>query len=74
MKRLQKFLPVLLLTLYLGAYRGRLALYGEDSKKPLEVFPFPVSSYPLTEQQALEDKIPIRDAEELADFLEAYLS
>ena len=74
MKFFRNILPILALTLYLGIFDGKIALFRKDYSVPVQVFPFPVSAFPLQDQAALETGIPIRDQEHLSELLEAYLS
>ena len=67
--------PVLAaLYLLLGSWKGYVALFDKDREEPRQIFPCPVSSLPESDQQLLEQKIPIRNARDLQQALEDYLS
>lgn len=72
MKRLPIYL--IILGLYLGLYRGNLALWNENEREPVHIFPYPVELYPQADQKALRQGIPIRDGGELHKLLEDYFS
>ena len=60
--------------LLLGIHEGRIALWRDGSADPIQVFPYPVSSYPLRDQQLLSAGIPINSTSRLHSLLEDYLS
>ena len=66
----------LLLALYLmlGTWKGYVALFEKDKEEPRQIFPCPVSSLPEADQEALSEKIPVRNARDLQQALEDYLS
>ena len=67
--------PVLAaLYLLLGSWKGYVALFDKDREEPRQIFPCPVSSLPESDQQLLEQKIPLRNARDLQQALEDYLS
>ena len=74
MGMLRKILPVMALLLYLGIHDGRLALFRQGHRVPVQVYATAISSYPLKDQQALAAGIPIKNNRHLAKLLEAYLS
>ena len=65
---------LLALYLLLGSWKGYVALFENGSEEPRQIFPCPVSSLPETDQEALEKRIPIRNASALQQALEDYLS
>ena len=71
-KRLFSFLMVL--HLLLGSWKGYVALFEKGREEPKQIFPCPVDSLPEADQQALEEKIPIRNDRDLQQALEDYLS
>ena len=71
-KRLFSFLMVL--HLLLGSWKGYVALFEKGREEPRQIFPCPVDSLPEEDQQALEEKIPIRNDRDLQQALEDYLS
>lgn len=74
MKMKRILLPVLALVLYLGVYEGKVALYRQGHKTPVQVFAVPVSVFPREDQLALDAGIPIENQKQLTRLLEAYLS
>ena len=71
----QKCMILLLLVGFIvGSHRGYIALWRTDRTSPIMVFPYPVSSLPLCDQQALNRGIRIEDGTELAQLLEDFLS
>ena len=74
MKIFRMLLPVLVLSLYLGVHNGNLALFRQGHTAPIQVYPHPISAYPIKEQNALKAGIPITSKRQLAELLEAYLS
>ena len=72
MKRL--FSLILMAALYLGSYKGCLALWQTGSDAPEQIFPCRVTSLPQADQELLEKGIPIRNDQELQQRLEDYLS
>ncbi len=67
--------PVLAaLYLLLGSWKGYVALFEKDREEPRQIFPCLISSLPEPDQQALLEKIPIRNERDLQQALEDYLS
>ncbi len=64
----------LLLGLFLGTYKGYVALWEDGSDGPRQIFPYQVSSLPAADQLALEKGIRVRDQEELTRLIEDFLS
>lgn len=68
-------LPLILaLYLLLGSWKGYVALFENGKEEPRQIFPCPVSTLPEADQQALEQKIPVRNNRDLQQILEDYLS
>ena len=67
---------IVLLALYLllGSWKGYVALFENGSDEPRQIFPCLISSLPEADQQALQEKIPIRNERDLQQALEDYLS
>ena len=65
---------LLALGLYLGSFRGYVALWEEDKTDPRVIYPYKVTSLPPADQRALELGIPVRSDRELARLLEDFLS
>ncbi len=74
MKMNRILLPVLALILYLGVYEGKVALYRQGHKTPVQVYPVSADFFPKEDQQALQAGIPIENQRQLSRLLEAYLS
>ena len=71
----KRLFPVLMaLHLLLGSWKGYVALFEKGREEPRQIFPCPVDSLPEADQQALQEKIPIRNARDLQQALEDYLS
>ena len=74
MKKIHYIYTALLLIAYLGIYQGRIALWQDNSTTPAVIFPDRADLLPVTDQQMLEDRIPITSQEELNRLMEDYLS
>ena len=68
------FSLLLALHLLLGSWKGYVALFRKGQEEPRQIFPCPVSSLPRADQEALQEKIPIRNDRDLQQALEDYLS
>lgn len=64
----------LLMGLFLGSYKGYLALWEDGADGPRQIFPCQVSTLPAADQLALEKGIRIRDQQELTRLIEDFLS
>ena len=71
-KRVLSFL--LAFTLFLGSYRGYVAIFEKGAEEPKQVFPCRVDTLPEADQKMLDERIRIKDEEELNRLLEDYLS
>ena len=60
--------------LFLGSYRGYVAIFEKGAEEPKQIFPCAVDTLPEADQKLLEDRIRVRDEEELNRLLEDYLS
>ena len=56
----------------LGIWEGKVAVFLPGTNVPMRITEMPVTSLPTADQQALKDRIPVYDAQELASFLEDY--
>lgn len=65
---------ILALYLLLGSWKGYVALFENGKEEPRQIFPYPVSTLPEADRQALEQKIPVRNQRDLQQVLEDYLS
>jgi len=71
----KKYMALLLLAGFiLGSHKGYIALWRSGETMPAQVFPYPVSSLPLCDQEALNRGIRIEGGTELAQLLEDFLS
>ena len=73
MKRLLRCF-ILLFIYLLGAHDGFVALWQYGKPQPLEVFPYPLASFPLSDQELLKKGIRIESDGELNRLLEDYFS
>ena len=62
------------MALFLGSYRGYIALFEKDSQEPMQIFHYKVEALPPEDQILLNTRIRIRDRQELDQLLEDYLS
>ena len=62
------------LYLLLGTWKGYIALFDPGKEEPRQIFPCQVSTLPEKDQQALMNRIPIRNQRALQQALEDYLS
>jgi len=62
------------LYLLLGTWKGYVALFEKGHQEPRQIFPCQVATLPDADRLALEAKIPIRNARDLQQALEDYLS
>ena len=62
------------LTLFLGSWNGRVALFTKESEGPLQLYPVRLELLPVTDQEQLLNGISIRDPDELTRILEDLLS
>jgi hypothetical protein len=56
----------------MGIWEGQVAVFLPGTNVPMRITEMPVTSLPTADQQALKDRIPVYDAQELASFLEDY--
>ncbi len=56
----------------MGIWEGKVAVFLPGTDMPMRITEMPVTSLPAADQQALKDRIPVYDAQELASFLEDY--
>lgn len=74
MKRQRTICSILLLGFLLGIYEGKVALWKDNQKQPLRVFPYKASMLPKQDQQALKKGIHIENIQQLQQLIEDYLS
>lgn len=53
---------------------GKLSVYKNGEKKPIETFNVYIKTLPLYDQQELEDGIQVKNYEELLTLIEDYIS
>ena len=58
----------------LGIHRGNLALWEENTRNPIAVFPIRAELLPPADQRALKQGIRVESRQELHRLLEDYLS
>ena len=56
----------------MGIWEGKVAVFLPGTNVPMRITEMPATSLPTADQQALKDRIPVYDAQELASFLEDY--
>ncbi len=64
----------LLLGFLLGIHEGKIALWKDNQKKPMKVFPYQASILPEEDQKRLEQGIHVDSLNELYKLVEDYLS
>lgn len=74
MKKKKLLSVILLLYVVLGTWKGYIALFDAGKSEPKQIFPYPVASLPIADQQALEEGIIVRNDRDLQQLLEDYLS
>lgn len=73
--RFTKTLSLLfVLSLYLGLYRGHLAIFSRHDPRPLQMLPYDASIFSEADQLQLKKGIPFSNAIELSRLLEDYTS
>ena len=70
----KRITSLLLAAMFLGSYRGYVALFEKGQEEPYQIFPCRVETLPETDQKLLSERIRIRNPEELNQLLEDYLS
>ncbi len=65
---------LLLAAFILGNQRGYIALWESGQAEPRQIFPYKVECLPEADRKALEEGIRLKDAGELLQLLEDYLS
>ena len=73
--KIQRLLTnVVLFGFILGIHEGRIALWKDNQKKPIKVFPYQASMLPEADQKRLEKGIHVESLNELYKLVEDYLS
>ena len=65
---------MIILTLFLGSWRGHVALFTEEGPQPLELYPVRLELLPVADREQLLKGIPVKDTKELMRILEDLLS
>ena len=65
---------IMLFGFLLGVYEGKIALWRDNQKKPMKVFPYQASMLPEEDQKRLEEGIHVDSLRELHKLVEDYLS
>jgi len=58
----------------IGNYHGYIALWTEEAKDPVKVFPYSVASLPPADQEKVNAGIRVNSPDDLKQLLEDYLS
>ena len=58
----------------LGIHEGRIALWKDNHKEPMKIFPYQASMLPEADQERLEQGIHVDSLSELYKLVEDYLS
>lgn len=74
MRRKKLLSAMIALYVVLGSWKGYVALFDAGKAEPKQIFPYPVTSLPPADQQALEEGIIVRNDRDLQQLLEDYLS
>ena len=65
---------ILMFSFLLSVYEGRVAIWKDDQKSPMMVFPYSVNSLPAAERLMLEEGIRFHSMDELRQMVADYLS
>ena len=65
---------ILLFGFLLGIHEGKVALWKDNHKKPIKVFPYAVSQLPEADQKRLEQGVHVNSIGELYALIQDYLS
>lgn len=65
---------ILLIGFLLGVYEGKIALWKDNQKEPMKVFPYQATMLPEADQQRLREGIHVDSLSELYKLVEDYLS
>lgn len=58
----------------IGNYKGYIALWTNESEKPVRIFPYSVASLPPADQEKVNAGIRVKSESDLRQLLEDYLS
>ena len=65
---------ILIFGFLLGIYEGKVAIWSDNRKEPLRVFPYSASMLPEKDQKTLESGIHFNNLHDLKKFIQDYLS
>lgn len=74
MKKHSLLCNIVLFGFLLGIYEGKIALWRDNKKEPLRVFPYQASMLPEADQQMLQRGIHVDSIRELYKLIEDYFS
>ena len=74
MKKQAIIANILVFGFILGVYEGKVALWKDNQKKPMKVFPYQVSVLPPADQERLRNGIHADTLGELYKMVQDYLS
>lgn len=74
MKKQKILCNLLLLGFLLGVHEGKVALWKDNKKEPIRVFPYSASLFPEEDRKVLEKGIHFNTLSELKRFAKDYLS
>ena len=74
MNRLKILSGILAFGFLLGIYEGKIALWSDFKKEPIQVFPYSASLLPQKDQKRLKSGIHFSNLDELKKFVADYLS
>lgn len=74
MKNRRMLTNLVLFGFILGIHEGRVALWKDNQKEPMKVFPYQASMLPEADQKRLEQGIHVDSLSELYKLVEDYLS
>ncbi len=65
---------ILLIGFILGIHEGRVALWKDNQKDPIKVFPYQASMFPEEDQKRLEAGVHVDSLNELYKLIQDYFS
>ena len=74
MKKTQILTHILIFGFLLGIYEGKVALWKDNHKEPVKVFPYEASCLPETDQERLRQGVHVDSLSELYKLIQDYFS
>lgn len=74
MKKTRILTSILIFGFLLGIYEGKVALWKDNHKEPVKVFPYSASSLPEADQQRLREGVHVESLSELYKLIQDYFS